>query len=86
MHQVRIREEATHDLAKLDAEVVRRIVRRIRWLAENLDEVQPEALAGNPTGFYRLRAGDYRVIYEIVHSEQAVIVHVVGHRREIYRK
>ena len=85
MYQVRILEEAARDLAKLDSAVARRIVSRIRWFAENLDEIQPEALTGNLAGYYKLRAGDYRVIYEIVHPEQTIVVHVVGHRREIYR-
>ncbi|MEJ2210080.1 MAG: type II toxin-antitoxin system RelE/ParE family toxin [Anaerolineae bacterium] len=86
MYQVRILEEAARDLAKLDAVVAQRIVSRIRWLAENLDNIQPEALTGNLAGFYKLRAGDYRVVYEILHSEQVILIHVVGHRREIYRK
>jgi mRNA interferase RelE/StbE len=86
VYQVRILEEAARDLAKLDAVVVQRIVSRIRWLAENLDNIQPEALTGNLAGFYKLRAGDYRVVYEILHSEQVILIHVVGHRREIYRK
>lgn len=86
MYQVRILEEAARDLSKLDSAVARRIVNRIRWLAENLDEIQPEALTGNLAGFYKLRAGDYRVVYEIVHSEQMIVIHLVGHRREIYRR
>jgi len=86
VYQVRILEEAARDLAKVETAVARRIVNRIRWLAENLDDIQPEALTGNLAGFYKLRAGDYRVVYEIVHSEQMIIIHLVGHRREIYRK
>ena len=86
MYQVRILEEAARDLAKMDTAVARRIVARIRWLAENLEDVQPEVLTGNLAGFYKLRAGDYRVIYEIVRAESMIIVHLVGHRREIYRR
>jgi mRNA interferase RelE/StbE len=86
VYQVRILKEAARDLAKLEKAVARRIAGRIRWLAENLDDVQPEALTGNLVGFYKLRAGDYRVVYEIFHSEQTIIVHLVGHRREIYRR
>ena len=86
MYQVRILEEAARDLAKLDAVVAQRIVSRIRWLAENLDNIQPEALTGSLAGFYKQRAGDYRVVYETLHSEQVIVIHVVGHRREIYRK
>jgi mRNA interferase RelE/StbE len=86
VYQVRILEEAARDLAKVDTAVARRIVSRIRWLAENLDSIEPEALAGNLAGFYKLRAGDYRVVYEIVHAEQMIVIHLVGHRREIYRR
>jgi mRNA interferase RelE/StbE len=85
MYEIRILDAATHDLAKLDAAIARRIVNRVRWLAENLDEIKPEALTGNLAGFYKLRVGDYRVVYEIVQSEEMIIVHLVGHRREIYR-
>ena len=34
---------------------------------------------------YRLRVGDYRVIYEIVDEQLVILVVGVGHRREIYR-
>ena len=85
MYQVRILEEAARDLSEVEAVVARRIVSRIRWLAENLDDIQPEALTGNLAGFYKLRVGDYRVVYEIVRSEQTLVVHLVGHRRDIYR-
>jgi mRNA interferase RelE/StbE len=85
MYEVRILDAATRDLVRLDAAVARRVVNRLGWLAEKLDEIKPEALTGNLAGFYKLRVGDYRVIYEIVHSEQTIIVHLVGHRREIYR-
>jgi mRNA interferase RelE/StbE len=85
MYQIRILDAATRDLAKLDAAIARRIVNRVRWLAENMDEIKPEALSGTLAGFYKLRAGDYRVVYEIIHSEQMIVVHLVGHRREIYR-
>ncbi|RPI58908.1 MAG: type II toxin-antitoxin system RelE/ParE family toxin [Chloroflexi bacterium] len=79
-------EEAARDLAKMDTAVARRVVARIRWLAENLEDLQPEALTGNLAGFYKLRAGDYRVVYEIVRAGSMMIVHLVGHRREIYRR
>ena len=34
---------------------------------------------------YRLRAGDYRVIYEVIDRQLIILVVGVGHRREIYR-
>jgi len=70
----------------LDKPIARRIVRRINWLAENLDDLQPEALAGDLSGFLKLRAGDYRILYEILREEQTIVIHLIGHRREIYRR
>ena len=55
-------------------------------MAENLKSVHLKALTGEFEGLFKLRVGDYRVIYELIHSEQMIIVHVIGHRREIYRK
>jgi len=35
---------------------------------------------------YRLRVGDYRVIYEVNPEAKTIIIHCVRHRREVYRK
>lgn len=86
MYRIRIMEAATRDLVRLDKPVSQRIVKRIEWLGANLESIKPEVLAGNLAGLYKLRVGDYRVIYEILHDERAIMIHKVGHRREIYRK
>ncbi len=86
MYTVRILDDAARDLARLDPAVARRIVNRIRWLAENLEDIKPEALSGDLAGFYKLRIGDYRAVYQIAQSERMVVVHLIGHRREIYRR
>lgn len=41
-------------------------------------------LTANWSGFYKLRVGDYRVIYEFDLELQVIIIIRVGHRREIY--
>ncbi|TKB55825.1 MAG: type II toxin-antitoxin system RelE/ParE family toxin [Nitrospira sp.] len=86
MYRVRLLGTATKELAKLDKSVARRIIERVNWLAENLTSVHLKALTGEFEGLFKLRVGDYRVVYELIHNEQAIIVHVIGHRREIYRK
>ena len=85
MYRVRILKSATRELAKLDKPVGRRIVERINWLAANLDKISPEPLKGDLAGLYKFRVGDYRVIYEILHEERTIVIHAIGHRREIYR-
>jgi mRNA interferase RelE/StbE len=86
VYQIRVQDAAARELTQLDRQVARRLLRRIRWLATNVEDVRPDALSGDLAGFYKLRVGDYRVVYEILHSEQVIVVHLVGHRREIYRR
>ncbi len=86
MYRIRIVDAATHELSRLDKPIGCRIVERINWLAANLDVIRLEALTGDLAGLYKLRVGDYRVIYEVLHDEQTIVIHAIGHRREIYRK
>lgn len=77
---------AVRGLARLDRPEARRIVQRINWLASNLGTIRPEALGGGLAGLYKLMVGDHRVIYEMLDGEQILLVHAIGHRRDIYRK
>jgi mRNA interferase RelE/StbE len=86
MVHIRILEEASRELARLDKPVGRRIAERINGLSEKLNDIRPEPLRGDLIGLYKLRIGDYRVIYEIIHNEKTIVIHAIGHRREIYRK
>lgn len=85
-YQIRILETASQDLARVDKSTGHRIVLRINWLAANLESIRPEALAGNLAGLYKLRVGSYRVVYEILSGEDTIVIHAIGHRREIYKK
>jgi len=86
MYAVEFKLEAQEDLARLDKQVAQRILKKIQWLAENFDELTPEALKGKWRGKYKLRVGDYRVIYDFVRArKKQLVVHLVGHRREIYK-
>lgn len=86
MYTVRILKAASSELERLDETVGRRIVQRIRWLAENVEHIKLEALKGELAGLYKLREGDYRIIYEVLHQEKMIIIHSIGHRSEVYRK
>jgi len=85
MFTVRFLKSASRELERLDKVVRSRIVRRLGWLAENLDDISPEPLKGRLRGFYKLREGDYRIVYEILREERVILVHLIGHRREIYK-
>ena len=65
-YHIRILQGASRDLERLDKSIARRIVQRIYWLAANVETIRLERLAGDLAGFYKLRVGDYRVIYEVL--------------------
>ncbi len=85
-YRLRILGAASQDLARLDKPIGRRIVQRINWLAANLDAIRLEALTGDLAALYKLRVGHYRVIYEVLLDEETIVIHAIGHRREIYRR
>ncbi len=86
MYSIRILKSATRDLERLEKPVAKRISKRINWLAANLENARPEPLAADLAGLNKFRVGDYRVVYEILARENAIVIHQIGHRREIYRK
>jgi len=79
MHDLRILDAAEDDLRRLDRSVARRIISRIQWLAEHFDNLKPEPLTGTLSGFFKLRAGDYRIIYKVRKDENLIVVHRIGH-------
>lgn len=81
-----LKESAAESLEKLDKVIAKRIRRRLEWLAENAKDIQHEALTGQLSGRYRLRTGDYRIIYTIDHEKEQITVEDIGHRRDVYKK
>ena len=61
-----------------------RIIAKISALAENPRPRGSEKLAGYDDR-YRIRQGNYRVVYEIDDDSSYVIIYKIGHRREVYR-
>jgi len=76
--------ESITDLSKIDSSNKLRIARKIKWLQENFEQITPIPLAGDLIGYFKLRIGDYRVIYSINYSSKILIIHRIVHRREIY--
>jgi mRNA interferase RelE/StbE len=76
--------EALADLEKLTGVVRQRIIDKINWLVTNFEQITPEPLTGNWSGFYKLRVGDYRVVYEFSAEAKLITIDRIGHRREVY--
>ena len=83
-YTVELSNRAKRDLAALSPELQTRIVKALRTL-----EVKPrpsgmKKLKGEENA-YRLRVGNYRVLYEVHDKRLLVLVVQIGHRREVYR-
>jgi mRNA interferase RelE/StbE len=77
--------QALEDISKIDRTVTGRITKKSEWLSESLDEISPQALKGKFHGMFKLVIGDWRAIYAADFSNKTITVHLIGHRKEIYR-
>ena len=62
------------------------IVERIKNLCDNPRPENIEPLKGIEKGFFRIRQGDYRIVYRIYDEKILVIIVRVVHRKEVYTK
>ncbi len=84
MYRVLLERAAEKDLARLSSEMHDRVITAIQALATNPRPTGCRKLAGGKHD-WRIRVGDYRVVYEIADEIRIVRVNRVRHRREVYR-
>ncbi len=74
---------AEKELLHLDKKLGQRILQKIGLLENNPFGQNSQKLEGGKG--YRIRTGDYRVVYTINKEDQTIVIIKIGHRREIYR-
>lgn len=75
------------DIKGIDTNVLAEIRGKIDWLALYAKEIRHQALKGNRyKGKYKLRVGDYRVLYSISHREDLIRIEEIAHRSKIYKE
>lgn len=84
VYQVLLERSAERDLRRLSAEVHDRVIEAIRELSNDPRPPGCRKLAGTKDD-WRIRVGDYRIVYEIADAVRIVRVHRVRHRRDVYR-
>jgi len=84
MYRLRLKRTAEADLDRLPGPIFERINERILALREEPRPAGVRKLQGDLEG-WRIRVGDYRVVYQIDDSAQTVTVIRVRHRRDVYR-
>ena len=83
--RVEFTRQAEEDILRLDKSVAQLIVNKIDRLSQSTEKIVPTPLKGKFKGKYKLRAGDWRIIYSIENSVQVITVYAVRHRREVYK-
>lgn len=75
-----------HDFDSLDSPVRKRILEKLLWFRENFSSVIPFPLGGPLRGFFKLRIGEWRVVYEVDQKEMEIVIHVIDLRERIYKR
>ena len=83
-YRVDVTGSAERDLSRLSSTLFERLTTKLAALAADPRPTGCEKLAGLEA--YRIRVGDYRVLYEIDDAKRMVIVVRVRHRRDVYKK
>ena len=83
-YKLLIKPSAVKELEAVPVKDRRKVAAKIRGLAAEPRPHGSEKLSGQER--YRLRHGDYRVVYAIDDAEQTVLVVKIGNRRDIYRR
>ncbi len=83
-YTVRLSPRVQKTLDRLPGDLRSRLMRKLEALEENPRPVGVEKLAG-VEDLYRVRVGDWRVVYAIRDRELIVIVVRIGNRRDVYR-
>ena len=83
-YSLEIKRSAAKELEQLPRKDRGRVIARIRALADDPRPAGVEKLSGQER--YRVRQGNYRILYEIHGEVLRIIVVKLGHRRDVYRR
>lgn len=83
-YRLMIKPAAEKDIDRLPRSLQRRILNRLARIEADPRESGSIKLAGT-AATYRVRVGDWRIVYEIDDVQHVIFVTIVAHRREVYR-
>ena len=86
MYSIDFTSEAMRDLEKLDGSVRERILEKIKWFKESFENVIPLSLGGKWRGFFKLRVGDWRIVYNVDLGKNIITIHRIDHRTRVYKR
>jgi mRNA interferase RelE/StbE len=84
MYQIIFVSGLDKDLKKIPKTDQKRIISKVEALAENPFPSGYKALQGQLSGYYRIRSGDYRIVYTVDNKNVTILILKIGHRGSIY--
>lgn len=84
-YSVLLTPKAEKEYKKLNPTIKTRLAKTISNLSLNQLPQQFKYLTGNHLAQFRVRVGDYRILYDIYHKDKTVLILRIGHRRDIYK-
>ncbi|HAC25390.1 MAG TPA: type II toxin-antitoxin system mRNA interferase toxin, RelE/StbE family [Cytophagales bacterium] len=85
MYQILFKKSAEKELERLPKSAVKRISRAVDDLAENPRPPGSKKLEGQRESLWRIRVGDFQIIYFVEDVIRIVEIRRIGHRKDIYR-
>ena len=82
-YKITVKKSAAKELGDIPKKDLQKIVKRIQSLAQNPRPVGSQKLSAQSR--FRVRQGDYRIVYSIDDKDSIIDIVKIGHRREIYR-
>ena len=74
------------DLHILDNSIRHQITDRLEWLSENFENTRPLPLHADWKGYFKLRVGDWRVVYVFYVSRRSIEIQRIERRDKVYKK
>ena len=85
-YQVLFSKSAAKELRKFPSEIIKRIIQKSKELESDPRPEGCKKLAGETEDLWRIRTGDYRIIYAVNDEILIIDIRRVGHRKDIYNK
>ncbi len=85
LFRIDLKGSTDRDLKRIDKQYIPRILKAIESLVENPFSVQSKKLKDSES-CYRLRVGDYRVIYQVDQENKTVVIYHIRHRKDAYKR
>ena len=84
MYEILYAQSVKHDIKKIDKQYHKKIKEEIEKLKNFLDVNQIKRLQSHPLADFRLRVGNFRILFDVDEENKVIYILKIGHRKEVY--